>query len=48
MMRLRRERTEGGGCGCRIEAPPGTNGGFAALFALAGVAVVAARRRRRG
>jgi MYXO-CTERM domain-containing protein len=35
------------GCGCRIEAPAGSTGGAGALFALAGVAVVVARRRRR-
>lgn len=35
------------GCGCRIEAPAGSTGGVGALFALAGVAIVAARRRRR-
>jgi MYXO-CTERM domain-containing protein len=35
------------GCGCRIEGPAGSAGGMGALFALAGVAVVAARRRRR-
>jgi MYXO-CTERM domain-containing protein len=35
------------GCGCRIEAPAGSTGGLGALFALAGVAVVVARRRRR-
>jgi MYXO-CTERM domain-containing protein len=35
------------GCGCRIEAPAGSTGGVGALLALAGVAVVVARRRRR-
>ena len=35
------------GCGCRIEAPAGSTGGTGALLALAGVALVVARRRRR-
>jgi MYXO-CTERM domain-containing protein len=35
------------GCGCRIEAPAGSTGGTGALLALAGVALVIARRRRR-
>ena len=35
------------GCGCRIEAPAGSTGGVGALCALAGVAIVVTRRRRR-
>jgi MYXO-CTERM domain-containing protein len=35
------------GCGCRIEGPVSSSGGVGAIFALAGVAVVVARRRRR-
>jgi hypothetical protein len=36
-----------GGCGCRLEAPRGTNGALAAFSALAAVALVASRRRGR-
>ncbi len=36
------------GCGCHLEARENSTGGVAALFALAGVSLIAARRRRRG